>query len=198
MFYRSKNRNSDSLSISEICTQVYRRAALISVGFGCFVMGTAIVLHLRASVHAEQRRLITVAPIVASALSGEIFIGDERAIRALLPEQARKYSLASVEISTSMAPCKTQRILGNLQRLFNGHICQGAEIKGTKFSVVLKSEVAKPVSSEALLALLLIASLVFSVGWILPRQIKAQLDRAVVVPLQELANNPGSAESVYK
>ena len=168
-------------TIAAICNRVYRSYVLVTVAFVSALLISTLLLNYRATYGAEQGRLDMIAPLAANALAGEVFIGDSRAIRALLPELARKFRLSHIDLSDNFSSCSPKASFP-----LTASACATARIKDPdpERYVVIRSAIPNPLWNSGILPLLLACLLPALFGTIATRRINALLNKAIALPIR--------------
>lgn len=173
---------SKANSIERICTRASVGTIIATILLVLLSLSVASYQDFRLLRESEKKRLTLTAPLLIRALSGEMMVGDERAVLAMKAQLQRDFGLTSVEISSAPVECFT---------VWNSS-CWAGQIPEIQPARFLK--ISAPINEKRLttgFSLLLWCCIpLLLLGMFITYRIKRELQRSVVRPIQTLAKNP--------
>ncbi|HLB42673.1 MAG TPA: hypothetical protein VJN02_07475, partial [Gammaproteobacteria bacterium] len=174
-------------SINNICMSVSLWATISIIGLTLLAGGITFLQNI-TQLHKEgKNKLKMIAPIIMNSLSGELMIGDDRAIKAILEDFREKYNLHTIIISNNIITCPENKFFSNSNYVcFDGvmpDISPKYYIMMTSSGIKLASDTLEIFFIWTLLPLILL-------GVIIAYIIKKKLKYSIVDPIRSLSNNP--------
>jgi signal transduction histidine kinase len=186
--WRSKNK---SRSIKDLCTNVSFWAGILSSTSILIFAMYGISESYQSSYRAEHERIKLLLPIVYSAVAGEVYIHDDRAVQAVKASVTERYHLDSVALESSL-PKNCKDHVTTFQALIgNDELCLFQKVTdyAPETFVVVRSDVPMDVRTAMLSFLwawLPLVAFSFFVG----HKIRSRLTDSIVKPIEELARDP--------
>lgn len=177
-------------SIKDICRQASVNSGIVALVFFFLFTCTGVYNSQELTYNSETQRLKVLAPIVASAISGELYVGDPRGVNAVRESLVRKYGLKSLAIEDHSSSCRSTP---SPLRIFVGDdetcVVEKLNAQGPSRYAVLRSDVILDLRSM-LLSILWLAIPLLGFGLIISRDIRLKLTEYIVKPIEELAHSP--------